>query len=57
MIRSKLALQLAQNFTTSPAGKQTVCATVQDPDVLYKFQLKLDEELQNIPASDMAEGE
>jgi len=30
---------------------------LRDPNVLHNFQLKLDEELQNIPAADTTEGE
>ena len=57
MIRSKLALQLAPkcHYKSRPAKKLCV-QRLQDTDVLHSFQLKLDEELQNIPAVDMAKG-
>jgi len=58
MIRSKLALQLApkHRYKSRPAKKLCV-QLLQNRDVLHNFRLKLDEELQNIPAADMAEGE
>jgi len=58
MICSKLALQLAPKrcYKFRPAKKLCV-QWLQDLDMLHNFQLKLDKELQNIPAADTAEGE
>jgi len=59
MIRSKLALQLApkRRSKSRPVKKIIHVQRLRDTDVLQNFQLKLDEELQKIPAADTAEKE